>query len=95
MALFTLICRDKPNASDLRMATREAHLAYVDDNVAMVKMAGPLLTDEGQMAGSLFVLEAEDRAAAEAFAANDPYGKAGLFASTEVNGFKVVRGSLG
>ena len=39
MALFMLACFDKPNSLELRMATREAHLAYVRENAAMVKLA--------------------------------------------------------
>ena len=30
VALFVLVCIDKPNALDLRMATREAHFAYAN-----------------------------------------------------------------
>ena len=56
MPLFTLMCFDKPNALDLRMATREAHLAYVRENLAMVKLAGPMLDADDGMAGSLFVV---------------------------------------
>ncbi|HEY3949734.1 YciI family protein [Phenylobacterium sp.] len=95
MALFMLACFDKPGAIQLRMATREAHLAYVRENADAVKLAGPMLDAADQMAGSLFVLECADREAAEAFTTNDPYQKAGLFDRVEVRGFKVSIGSLG
>jgi uncharacterized protein YciI len=94
MPLFTLICFDKPNALDLRMATREAHLAYVRENLAMVKLAGPMLGAEDGMAGSLFVIEAADRAAVEAFNAADPYQKAGVFGQVEIRGFRATIGQL-
>ncbi len=94
MATFTLICFDKPGALDLRMATREAHLAYVREHLAMVTMAGPMTDAEGGMAGSLFVIEAEDRAAVEAFNAADPYAKAGVFGQVEIRGFKATIGKL-
>ena len=64
MALFVLNCHDKPNALDLRMATREAHLAYVRPQLDILKLGGPLLDDQGDMAGSLMILDVADRAAA-------------------------------
>lgn len=84
MATFVLICHDRAGALDLRMATREAHLAWVGENLAKVVRAGPLLTDEDQMAGSLFVVEAADEAAVRAFHQDDPYANAGLFERVEI-----------
>ena len=94
MPLFMLACFDKPNSLDLRMATREAHLAYVRENVALVKVAGPMLDDAEALAGSLFILEAEDSAAVEAFHAADPYQQAGLFGQVEIRGFRASIGQL-
>ena len=95
MAIFTLDCRDKPGALDARMAARADHLAFVDGYGAAVKLAGPFLSDDGGMIGSLLVLDLEDRAAADAFVAGDPYRKAGVFASVDVFPFKVTRGAIG
>ena len=94
MALFMLACFDKPNSLDLRMATREAHLAYARDKATMIKVAGPMLDDGEAMAGSLFILEAEDRAQVEAFNAADPYQQAGLFGQVEIRGFRASLGQL-
>jgi len=94
MALFILACFDKPHSLDLRMATREAHLAYARDRAAMIKVAGPMLDDGEAMAGSLFILEAEDRAQVEAFNAADPYQQAGLFGQVEIRGFRASIGQL-
>jgi uncharacterized protein YciI len=94
MALFVMTCIDHKDAMDRRMAARPAHLDYVQEHRAMVKVAGPLLDDAGQMAGSLFIMEAEEKAAVEAFAAKDPYGLANVFASVEIRGFRVTVGEL-
>ena len=94
MALFMLACFDKPNCLDLRMATREAHLAYVREKAAMVKLAGPMLDEAEVMAGSLFILEADDRAAVEAFNAAVPYQQAGVFGRVEIRGFRASIGQL-
>ena len=40
--------------------------------------------------GTLAVIEAEDRKAAEAIAASDPYAKAGLFANVEIRAWNWV-----
>ena len=85
-----LICRDKPDAMPIRMANREAHLAYARNSGAVV-FGGPMLED-GQMVGSLIVIEVADMAAAQAFAQADPYAQAGLFASVEIVEWKKVIG---
>ena len=84
--LFALICQDKPGALQVRMDTRPDHLAYLEALNAEKKLAfaGPFLNAEGKPDGSLVVIEAPDKAAAEALAASDPYAKAGLFESVEV-----------
>jgi uncharacterized protein YciI len=87
---FAIYCIDKPNASDLRMATRADHLKYIDETTIGIVLAGPLLGDDGAMQGSLFIVEAEDRAAVERFSAADPYRRAGLFERVEIRGFRTV-----
>jgi len=88
--LFAVICRDKPGHLQTRLDTRSAHLAYIEET-GIVKMAGPFL-DNGQMCGSLIVLETDSLASAEAWAAGDPYKAAGLFESVTVIEWKKVIG---
>ena len=90
MPYFALICRDKSGALDTRMANREAHLAYVAETGAVL-FGGPMITD-GEMRGSLLVVEMDDLAAAQDWAAGDPYKAAGLFASVQVIEWKKVIG---
>jgi uncharacterized protein YciI len=94
MPLFALACHDKPDSLDLRMATRETHLAYLNGLGATVRLAAALLDDAGAPIGSLVVVEAADRAAAQALGAADPYAAAGLFAKVEVTGMRVAIGQL-
>lgn len=84
--LFALICKDKPGHLQTRQDTRPAHVAFLDGLNAEGRLAfaGPFLDAEGKPDGSLVVVEAADRSAAEALAAADPYAKAGLFESVEV-----------
>lgn len=88
---FALICIDKPGALQTRLDNRAAHLAYVRDT-GVVEQAGPFLSPEGEMSGSLLILTVETRAEAEAWAANDPYAKAGLFSSVQIQEWKKVIG---
>jgi len=87
---FVIYCVDKPGAIDLRMATRPAHLAYIDTKPVDIILAGPLLDDAGGMRGSLFVVEADDIGQAQRFSEGDPYRKAGLFERIELHGFRKV-----
>lgn len=88
---IALICKDKPGALQTRLDNREAHLAYLKDS-GVVEQAGPFLNEAGEMTGSLLILDVADRAAAQAFAANDPYAKAGLFESVTIEEWKRVIG---
>ncbi len=88
---FALMTKDKPGALQTRVDTREAHLAYIAET-GVVEMAGPVLDDEGQMCGSLIVLDVDDLAAAQAWADNDPYARAGLFADVTLRAWKKVIG---
>ena len=90
MPLFAVTCRDKPGALQIRLDTREAHLEYLK-NSDIVFMAGPLL-EEGEMRGSLVVLDTEDMASAQAWVDGDPYGHASLFQSVEIREWKKVIG---
>ena len=94
MANFVLICIDKPDSLALRMATREAHFAYGRASPGVVRLGGPFLSDAGEMAGSLIIIEATDLAAAWAWHEADPYKLAGLFERVELQPWKATFGEL-
>ena len=86
---FALLAKDKPGALQTLLDNRDAHLAYVAET-GVVEIAGPLLDAEGQMCGSLIILDVADLAAAKAWAAADPYAKAGLFGDVTLSAWKKV-----
>ena len=90
--LIALIAKDKPGAAQLRADNRPDHLEYLKAHADQVSQAGPLLSEDGGMIGSLIILDVADMAAAEGWAADDPYAKAGLFASVELIEWKRVIG---
>ena len=86
-----LICHDKPGALQTRLDNRAAHLAHIEAT-AVVEFAGPFLDEAGTMTGSLIVLTVEKLDQARAWAAADPYAKAGLFDSVTIREWKKVIG---
>ena len=88
---FAILNHDKPGSLDLRMKVRETHLTFLRGLCTRLMTAGPILSDDGQTPiGSLVIVEAEDLAAARQLAADDPYAKAGLFASSTVWPWRLV-----
>jgi len=88
---FALICHDKPGALPVRLDNRAAHLAHIQTS-GVVEMAGPFLDPQGEMTGSLIVMEVESLADAQAWADADPYARAGLFQSVTISAWKKVIG---
>jgi len=89
--LVALIARDKKGALQTRLDNRPAHVDYLKSSGETVFQAGPLI-ENGDMAGSLVILNVEDMAQAESWAAADPYALAGLFESVELVEWKKVLG---
>jgi uncharacterized protein YciI len=96
MPLFVITAIDKPGALSVRLEHRPAHLAYLAEQAAMVKLAGPFLTatEGGDPSGSMLIVEAADLAAAQAFAAGDPFAVAGLFESSKVEPWRITIGGF-
>ena len=87
MPYFVLIGRDRPGTGELRQSLRPAHQDhfFAPQEACVGVAGGPLLDEAGrEMAGTLLVFEAVDRAAVDRFFAEDPYNKGGLFASVEI-----------
>jgi len=88
---FALITKDNDGALQTRLDNRDAHLDYIKET-GVVEMAGPFLDAGGTMCGSLIVLEVDNMDAAQTWADNDPYKKAGLFQSVTLQEWKKVVG---
>jgi uncharacterized protein YciI len=92
--LFAAMCHDKPDHLAVRLATRDAHVAWLKGMGSKVRIAGPFLDDTGEiMQGSIVVIEAESLAEAKATFAADPYAVAGLFADVEIRPWRWVVGA--
>jgi uncharacterized protein YciI len=83
--LYALICTDKPGSLSLRKANRPEHVAYLQSLGEQLVLAGPFTEADGETSnGSLVIIEAASLDAARKVAGDDPYAKAGLFASVEI-----------
>jgi uncharacterized protein len=86
--LYTFVLLDRPGAADLRQRVRPEHKAYLAAVGDRIAFAGPLTADDGQaMIGSLLVIDFASREAAQAWLANEPFTRAGLYASASVHAF--------
>jgi uncharacterized protein YciI len=83
--LYIIYQEDKPDAAAIRAAAKDAHLAYLKQHEDILVLGGALLEDDaiGRL-GSVLVINVENRAAAEAFSAAEPFRKAGLFKSVKI-----------
>lgn len=93
MKLFVIHCLDKIDTAQLRQATRERHLNYLREHPAL-RVGGPYIDSDGNMVGSMMIIEAEHADAAAAFSAGDPYTQAGLFERVDIRPFRVTVGKL-
>ena len=90
---FVALCTDKPDGLAIRMQHRPEHLAWLEANKARILLAGPFLSAEGQMTGSMLVIEATDEIDAKALLAGDPFAKVDLFSATEVKPWRRTFGA--
>jgi uncharacterized protein YciI len=94
--LFAIHCLDAKGAAARREKYYAEHRAHQDNGAAFgvnVVMGGPLVADDGQTAvGSLIVVDAPDRAAAEAFNRADPFRRNGVWDRVDVNAYLKRRG---
>ena len=88
--LYVIHCFDKPSHLQVRMDNRPAHVNYLKSFGDKLQAAGPTLDAKDNMNGSVVILDLESLIEAEAFAANDPYAKAGLFDSVSIQPWKKV-----
>jgi hypothetical protein len=89
--LFVVHAFDRLGTYSHRLAHYDAHKAFIADHAqwgVKIIMSGPLMADDGTTPiGSHLVIEAPDRATAEAFHRADPFLKAGLWEKPALTAF--------
>ncbi len=96
--LYAIYCEDVPSSLPLRQQSRPAHLERLQALQAegRLLLAGPFPAIDSEdsgpagFTGSLIVAEFESLEAAEAWADQDPYRQAGIYAKVTVKPFRKV-----
>lgn len=79
---------DRAGTGELRQRVRPGHKAYLAAVAERIAFAGPLLADDGvTMTGSLLAIDFPDRAAVDAWLADEPFTRAGLYGRVEIHAF--------
>jgi len=93
---FVIHATDKRDAIQTRAKYFRDHRIHLDKAATQgisVLMAGSLVDTDGETpVGSLFVVEAKDRAAVDAFTGTDPYSAHGVWDRVDVHYFNKKRG---
>jgi uncharacterized protein YciI len=83
--LFIVSGRDHANGLDHRLQVRPRHRAHYEALGDDLVLSGPYLDDNGDPIGSMIVIRRDSAAAAEAYAAADPFVVEKVFASLSVS----------
>ena len=86
--VFVFRLLDRPDSAALRLRVRPEHKAYLAQVAERIAFAGPLMHDDGvTMVGSLLAIEFGSRDAAQAWLADEPFTRAGVYAGAEIHAF--------
>jgi uncharacterized protein YciI len=78
--LFSIHCMDRAGALQARLENYAAHRAHLNSTSTTIVLAGPVAAEDAETpVGSMFVIDAKDRAEAEAFNREDPFYKLGIW----------------
>jgi uncharacterized protein len=95
--LFVVHALDKKDILPTRAKHYRAHRIHLDraeEHAVDVITAGTLVDDDGETpVGSIFVIDAADRAAVDAFTRSDPYHINGVWERVSIHGYNKKRGT--
>lgn len=95
--LFVIHATDKPGTLPTRAKHYRDHRIHLDkagDHGVDVVTAGTLVADDGETpCGSVFVIDAGDRAAVDRFVHSDPYHVNGVWERVQIHGYNKKRGT--
>jgi uncharacterized protein len=95
--LFVVHALDKQDILPTRAKHYRDHRIHLDkssDHAVDVVTAGTLVADDGETpVGSIFVIDAKDRAAVDAFTRSDPYHLHGVWERVSIHRYNKKRGT--
>ena len=87
---FIIKALDGEGMLEKRMEVRPAHLEGMKKMNSHIILAGGILDEEGKMKGSLLVVEFSSCEEVDEYLANEPYVKANVWQTIEVEQMNVV-----
>ena len=82
---FVVLFEDNTETSiDLRLRHMPEHLAFLERNALKIKAAGPLTAVDGECAGGLWIVNANDPFEIDALVKEDPFWPTGLRKSVRI-----------
>jgi uncharacterized protein YciI len=91
LPVWTIRCTYGEGAIEKRDAALAAHEAYLVAHGPEIRFAGPMFADDGATRTGLWLLiDAPDRAGAEAFIAEEGFNRAGMFGAIEIKRFVAI-----
>lgn len=85
--------RDRPGGFGVKVRLNEEHWAFMDGYGEQLIARGPTLSADGEeTTGSLHIVELPDLEAAQRFAYDEPYYRAGAFEEVLLYGFRNLSG---
>jgi len=86
-----MACRStNPERLGLREQIKSAHDDYWSSRMIQIRLAGPLLSDEGDTRlGQVLPLDVADRDSASDLVMNDPFVLGGLFGDVKIQRYRI------
>lgn len=85
---YLVLFDDHLDTEELRKEYRPAHVEHLKTKLDKIISGGPMFNEAGQACGGAIVLDVDDKAEADAFAANDPYTAMGVHKSHTVTEYR-------
>lgn len=87
MTFFVVHALDAQGMAQMRAENRSAHRARLrsHEHLLKVHVGGPILNEDGEMCGTMLVVEADTRSEVENYLEGDPYVTAGVYASISIH----------
>jgi hypothetical protein len=86
--LFAVHCVDAPGVDAIRNRYLSPHKDYLVSQKHILVVGGALTNASDEPVGSLYIVNAADRKAAEAFSKNDPFTSAGVFGTVTITAMR-------
>lgn len=87
---YVIKAYDGENMLEKRMEVRAAHLENLKTIDGKILCGGGLLDENGNMKGSVLVLDVDDKSKLDAYLESEPYIKSGVWQKIEVDPMNVV-----